>query len=98
LSGSKDQPIPSGESIAKRKISYAIIWAAGRQRDDALMSDAQIDTSQNDRPAYFSSDGKRPAITINQGETSFFGRPHRFEPSNVLFLLATNSKVVLLNP
>jgi prepilin-type processing-associated H-X9-DG protein len=99
--GSKDQPIPSGESIAKRKISYA--YYMGRRAgnaSDALMSDAQIDTlPKTTGQPIFSADGKPPGNNHKSGGNFLFSDGHTDSSSPMSsFLLATNSKVVLLNP
>jgi prepilin-type processing-associated H-X9-DG protein len=99
--GSKDQPIPSSESIAKRKISYA--YYMGRRPGDAseaLMSDAQINTlPKTSGQPIFSLDGKPPGNNHKSGGNFLFCDGHvDSSPPMSSFSLATNSKVVLLNP
>lgn len=101
--GSKDSELPGGESILKRKISYA--YYMGRSStdgaQDALMSDRQVDTqSKSPNQALFSSTGKPPGnnhrqfggnILFCDGHVDKSGAPSAFS-------LVVTQGVVLLNP
>jgi prepilin-type N-terminal cleavage/methylation domain-containing protein/prepilin-type processing-associated H-X9-DG protein len=101
--GSKDSQLPGGESISKRKISYA--YYMGRTSADgaqeALMSDRQVDTqSKSPNQALFSSDGKPPANNHRQsGGNILFcdGHADRSDPRSSFSLVVTQG-IVLLNP
>ena len=100
--GSKDSPLPSGESFSNRKISYA--YYMGRSTNDTaavLMSDCQI----NNQPKatsqlVFSSTGKPPGNNHrNAGGNFLFGDGHaEMCPPNAGFSLLLTQGVVLLNP
>jgi prepilin-type N-terminal cleavage/methylation domain-containing protein len=100
--GTKESPLPEGESFEKRRISYS--YYMGRRASDStepLMSDAQI----NDEPKIrakqvFSSDGKKPGnnhhkyggnIMNCDGNVEMIGTK---APSS----LTLTQGVVLLNP
>jgi prepilin-type processing-associated H-X9-DG protein/prepilin-type N-terminal cleavage/methylation domain-containing protein len=101
--GSKDSELPGGESIAKRKISYA--YYMGRTSNDgaqdALMSDRQVDTqSKSQNQALFSSDGKPPGNNHKQkGGNILFcdGHADHSDPRSSFSLVVTQG-IVLLNP
>jgi prepilin-type N-terminal cleavage/methylation domain-containing protein/prepilin-type processing-associated H-X9-DG protein len=100
---SKDSQLPGGESIAKRKISYA--YYMGRTSSDgaqdALMSDRQVDTqSKSQNQALFSSDGKPPGNNHKQfGGNILFcdGHTDHSDPRSSFSLVVTQG-IVLLNP
>ena len=100
--GSKDDPLPSGESLRKWKISYA--YYLGRRLSDnaePLMSDRQVDSlSKVSGQAAFSSTGKAPGNNHDKsGGNVLFSDGHvqRTGP-NAAFPLALSSGVTLLNP
>jgi prepilin-type N-terminal cleavage/methylation domain-containing protein/prepilin-type processing-associated H-X9-DG protein len=101
--GSKDSELPGGESIAKRKISYA--YYMGRTANDgaseALMSDRQVDTqSKSQNQALFSGDGKPPGNNHRQyGGNILFcdGHADHSDPRSSFSLVVTQG-IVLLNP
>jgi prepilin-type processing-associated H-X9-DG protein len=100
--GSKDSPLPAGESFLKRKISYA--YYMGRGSNDAaqvLLSDAQVNTNAKaaGQPA-FSLTGKAPGNNHHKyGGNFLFGDGHMERtPPVVPFALGLTSGVVLLNP
>ncbi|MEI6782979.1 MAG: prepilin-type N-terminal cleavage/methylation domain-containing protein [Verrucomicrobiota bacterium] len=97
-----DSPPPQGESIRKRRISYA--YYMGRRAEDSqqvLMSDAQVDT----RPKAagedaFSRTGKPPGNNHGQMGGNFLFCDGRAEsaPPRLPFSLLLTQGVVLLNP
>ncbi|SPE55665.1 conserved hypothetical protein [Verrucomicrobia bacterium] len=100
--GGSDWTPPSGESIRKRKISYA--YYMGRHASDAgevLMSDRQVDTNAKAAGQYvFSGTGKPPGNNHNKyGGNLLFcdGHVDRIPPRAPFPLVATQG-VVLLNP
>ena len=100
--GSKDISLPAGESIAKRKISYAYVM--GRRATDSgevLMTDRQVDASAKGRQQLiFSPDGKAPGNNHHRyGGNYLFGDGH-LEMSDQLAAFPINLPpgVVLLNP
>jgi prepilin-type processing-associated H-X9-DG protein len=101
--GSKDSDRPGGESILKRKISYA--YYMGRVSSDgaqeALMSDRQVDTqSKSQNQALFSSTGKPPGNNHKQyGGNILFcdGHADHSDPRAAFSLVVTQG-IVLLNP
>ena len=98
----KDLAWPAGESIAKRRISYA--YYMGRRRSDTaevLMSDQQVDTlAKAAGQLAFSATGDAPGN--NHGKTGgnfLFGDGHtEWTPARVPFPLVLSPGVVLLNP
>jgi len=61
--GSKDGPLPEGESFAKEKISYACYMGRGSNDgpDEAFITDAQVnDLAKVKGQQIFSVDGKKP--------------------------------------
>ena len=99
--GSKDEQLPSGESIAKRKISYS--YYMGRkpgEYGDALMTDAQINTlSKAPGQQAFSTNNLPPGNNHKSGGNVLFADGHvDSTPPLAAFSLATTSGVVLLNP
>lgn len=99
---SEDAALPAGESIAKRKISYA--YYMGRRRTGApevLMSDQQVDTlAKAVGQAAFSISGAGPGNNHGKSGGNFlFGDGHaETTPARVPFSLALPPGVVLLNP
>jgi competence protein ComGC len=100
--GSKDAPVPGGESIRQRKISYA--YYMGRRATDgsqALMSDQQVDTrSKTAGAAAFSSTGKPPANNHDKlgGNFLFCDGTTVSTPPRIPFSLTLTQGVILLNP
>ena len=100
--GSKDAPLPSGESILRRKISYA--YYMGRQQPDAseaLMSDRQVDTnSKSAGQLAFSDTGKPPGNNHYKYGGNVLFCDGRVEPTaaRLAFSLVVTQGVVLLNP
>jgi prepilin-type N-terminal cleavage/methylation domain-containing protein/prepilin-type processing-associated H-X9-DG protein len=101
--GSKDSNLSGGESILKRKISYA--YYMGRTSTDgaqeALMSDRQVDTqSKSQNQALFSTTGKPPGNNHKQfGGNILFcdGHADHSDPRSSFSLVVTQG-IVLLNP
>jgi prepilin-type N-terminal cleavage/methylation domain-containing protein/prepilin-type processing-associated H-X9-DG protein len=100
--GSKDSPLPAGESLRTNKISYA--YYMGRHSGgapSALMSDAQVNTnSKSAGDAIFSATGKAPGNNHHQfGGNILFNDGHvESSPTNLVSALPANAGVVLLNP
>jgi len=100
--GSKDAPIPSGESFANRKISYA--YYMGRRAADsqaALMSDKQVDTQAKAvGQVLFSTNGKAPANNHHRygGNVLFCDGRAELSLARSEFSLGLTQGVVLLNP
>ena len=100
--GSKDKPLPGGESLRKQRISYA--YYMGRRLTNAmelLMSDRQIDTrgrAAGERA--FSDTGKPPGNNHHKyGGNFLFSDGHvESTPARVPFSLETTQGIVLLNP
>ena len=99
---SKDSLLPGGESIAKRRISYA--YYMGRSSGDAqeaLLTDRQVDTkSKAVNQPVFSSTGKPPGNNHkkNGGNILFCDGHVEASPPNSAFSLVLTQGVVLLNP
>lgn len=100
--GSKDSPIPNGDSIRNRRISYA--YYMGRSSKDTngvLMSDQQINTaSKAAGDPVFSDTGKPPGNNHHKfGGNFLFCDGHvEANPSRAAFSLVITQSVVLLNP
>ena len=100
--GGKGPILPAGESIAKRKISYA--YYMGRRRPavaDVLMSDQQVDAlAKSARQLAFSAAGEAPGNNHGRfGGNFLFGDGHtELTPARVPFPLVLSPGVVLLNP
>jgi prepilin-type N-terminal cleavage/methylation domain-containing protein/prepilin-type processing-associated H-X9-DG protein len=100
--GSKDAPLPSGESFRRHKISYA--YYMGRRAADSqqvLMSDQQVNTQSKAAGEYaFSTTGKPPGNNHDKlGGNFLFGDGHaEATPPRVPFSLTLTDGVVLLNP
>ena len=99
---SKDAAPPSGESLARRTISYA--YFMGRQHRDAqevLMSDRQIDTlAKTAGQLAFSTNGQAPGNNHQKSGGNFlFGDGHvETTPARLPFSLVLPPGIVLLNP
>lgn len=99
---SGDPALPSGESIAKRRISYA--YYMGRRRTSApevLMSDQQVDTlAKSAGQLAFSVTGAAPGNNHGKSGGNFlFGDGHaEATPARVPFSLVLTPGVVLLKP
>jgi len=100
--GSKDAPLPPGESLTKHKISFA--YYMGRRSGGtpaALMSDAQVNTeSKSAGDPVFSANGKPPGnnhskfggnLLLSDGHVELSG-------TQASFSLVFAQGVVLLNP
>lgn len=99
---SKDGPLPGGESIASRRISYA--YYMGRKSgspDDALVTDRQIDArSKAVNQQVFSVSGKSPGNNHKAGGGNVLFCDGHVQPCppNAPFSLVLTQGVVLLNP
>ena len=100
--GSKDAPIPPGESIRPLRISYA--YYMGQRSSDTfvpLMSDRQVDTGPREAgQVAFSTTGKAPGNNHEKrgGNFLFSDGQVRFTPPQVPFALGLTQGLVLLNP
>lgn len=100
--GSKDDDLPSGESIRKRRISYS--YYMGRDKKDTaevLLSDKQVNSlakALND--PVFSDTGKPPGNNHHKFGGNFLFVDGRLEHSSnrAAFNLNLGPGVVLLNP
>ena len=99
---SKDAPLPSGESIRQRKISYAYYMGrTAAEPDAALMSDRQVDTlGRAVGQIAFSTTGKPPGNNHGErGGNILFGDGRvEFSPPQVPFAIGLTQGIVLLNP
>jgi prepilin-type N-terminal cleavage/methylation domain-containing protein/prepilin-type processing-associated H-X9-DG protein len=100
--GSKDKPLPEGESFHERKISYA--YYMGRRPTDSaevLMSDAQIDTKPKiaGQPI-FSQNGKSPGNNHHKYGGNFLFCDGHTDSSGTTapFSIVATQGVALLNP
>jgi prepilin-type processing-associated H-X9-DG protein len=100
--GSKDPPLPAGESFRQHKISYA--YYMGRRAVEAqevLMSDEQVDARSRTSGDYaFSSTGKPPGNNHGKlgGNLLFCDGRAEPAPAKVPFSIVLTQGVVLLNP
>ena len=100
--GSKDSQLPSGESFARRKISYA--YFMGRRLSDsqeALLTDRQVNTQpKNAGQNLFSTTGKPPGNNHHKyGGNCLFADGHvEMISATVPFSLVWTQGVMLLNP
>ncbi|MCX6928658.1 MAG: type II secretion system protein [Verrucomicrobia bacterium] len=100
--GSKDAPLPAGESFRQRKISYA--YYMGRSAADSqqvLMSDQQVNTLPKAAGGYaFSTTGKPPGNNHDKlgGNLLFCDGRAESTPARLPFSLLFTQGVVLLNP
>jgi len=100
--GGRDPQIPSGEPLAKHKISYA--YYMGRRLDipqSVLMSDRQVDTQPKAAGEFvFSPNGKPPGNNHHKYGGNFLLGDGSVQPSpaQLTFSLPASPGVVLLNP
>jgi prepilin-type processing-associated H-X9-DG protein len=100
--GSKDAPLPPGESFRNRRISYA--YYMGRwltNSSEALMSDRQVDTlAKSAGQLAFSNTGKAPGNNHNKfgGNFLFCDGHMELTPPLVPFAIGLAQGVTLLNP
>jgi hypothetical protein len=100
--GGRDPLIPSGEPLSKYKISYA--YYMGRRLDGSLLpllSDRQINTEpKRAGEMVFSPDGKPPGNNHHKFGGNFLMSDGsvQFSPAQLMFSLAEEPGVVLLNP
>lgn len=100
--GSKDPPLPAGESFRQRRISYAYFMGRySTKLPAALMSDRQVNDQPKAPNAYaFSSSGQPPGNNHGKAGGNFlFVDGHvEFSPPELAFSLGPTQGVVLLNP
>lgn len=98
--GSKDSTPPSGESIAKRKLSYAYYMGRKKGTQEALLTDQQIDSLSKAAGQFaFSATGSSPGNNHDKGGNVLFGDGHvEASPARLPFSLVFTQGVVLLNP
>jgi len=100
--GSKDKPIPEGESFENRRISYA--YYMGQRlgsSGELLMSDQQVDALPKIKgQRVFSTDGKRPGNNHHRYGGNLLYGDGRVEMISAIapFSLLATQGVVLLNP
>ena len=100
--GTKDPPLPAGQSFGQHKISYA--YYMGRRAGDSqqvLMSDQQVNSQSKAAGEYaFSSTGKPPGNNHGKRGGNFLFCDGRAEPGSARtpFSLVLTQGVVLLNP
>ncbi len=100
--GSKDASLPSGESFARRRSSYA--YFMGRRAADAqevLMTDKQVNTQpKNTGDPVFSNTGKPPGNNHHKYGGNYLFGDGRMDmgPPAAPFSLTWTQGVVLLNP
>lgn len=100
--GSKDSPLPPGESLRKGRISYS--YYMGRksgETDAALLTDKQVGSnSKRTGELLFSDTGKKPGNNHHKygGNVLFTDGSVRMSPSAAAFDLPLRSNVILLNP
>ena len=100
--GSKDPPLPAGESFRQHKISYAYYMGRSkREPQSELMSDEQVNTQSRRNGEYtFSTTGKPPGNNHGKLGGNFLlcdGSVQGF-PARVPFSIVLTQGVVLLNP
>ena len=100
--GSKDPPLPAGESFRQRKISYAFYAGRGSADTQAvLMSDRQVDAEAKEAGQFaFSNTGKPPGNNHDRFGGNFLFGDGRTEsaPAQAPFSLVLTQGVRLLNP
>ena len=98
--GSQDPPIPSGESITNRQISYAYYMGRMAASADVLITDRQVDTrAKASGQNVFSATGRPPGNNHEKGGNFLFCDGHMLTVSvNAPFALDLTNGVVLLNP
>ena len=100
--GGKDRPLPSGESFADRRISYA--YSMGRRIDEGrelLMTDRQVDANPKGvKQPIFSQNGKPPGNNHHKFGGNYLFCDGSLEPGPALarFPVTISSNVTLLNP
>jgi len=101
--GSSEKPLPSAQSFADRRISYA--YYMGRRSSNgagrSLMSDRQVNTLPKAlKEQLFSPDGKKPANNHHKfgGNILFCDGDIQVSPAKSAFALPLPPNVVLLNP
>jgi prepilin-type N-terminal cleavage/methylation domain-containing protein len=100
--GSKDSPLPAGESLRKGRISYA--YYMGRTASDGesvLASDKQVNTQAKDAgQQVFSENGKAPGNNHHKygGTFLFCDGGMKSSPPAAAIPLPLGTNVVLLNP
>jgi prepilin-type N-terminal cleavage/methylation domain-containing protein/prepilin-type processing-associated H-X9-DG protein len=100
--GSKDKPVPAGDSLVKHKISYA--YYQGRRSgepNEVLVTDHQVDTlSKSIGQAVFSTSGAAPGNNHGKAGGNFLFCDGHVESGgpNTPFSLVLTQGVVLLNP
>jgi prepilin-type N-terminal cleavage/methylation domain-containing protein len=100
--GGRDSQIPSGEPLARHKISYA--YYMGRRLDTpqaVLMSDRQVDTQPKVAGEFvFSPNGKPPGNNHHKYGGNFLlcDGSVQDSPAQLTFSLPATQGVVLLNP
>jgi prepilin-type processing-associated H-X9-DG protein len=100
--GSGDAPLASGESFAKKKISYAYFMGrARRMTREILMSDRLVDAlPKTTGQIAFSTTGKPPGNNHGKAGGNFLFTDGHTEttPAMIPFSLVIPPDVVLLNP
>jgi len=100
--GSGDSPLASGESIAKKKISYAYFMGRGRANGvEVLMSDQLVDALPKAAGQMaFSMTGKSPGNNHEKIGGNFLFTDGHVEatPATLPFSLVIPPGIVLLNP
>lgn len=100
--GSKDSPLPAGESLTKGRISYA--YYMGRRVSDTgtiLLSDKQVNTQAKQAgEMVFSENGKSPGNNHHKygGTILFIDGEMKSSPPLATIPLPLATNVVLLNP
>jgi prepilin-type N-terminal cleavage/methylation domain-containing protein len=100
--GSKDSPLPAGESLRKGRISYA--YYMGRSTAESgsvLLSDKQVNTQAKDAgQKVFSETGKAPGNNHHKygGTFLFCDGDMKSSPATTAIALPLGTNVVLLNP
>jgi prepilin-type N-terminal cleavage/methylation domain-containing protein/prepilin-type processing-associated H-X9-DG protein len=99
-SGSKNAVPPAGDSIAKRKISYAYYMGRKKGTAEPLMSDEQVDATAKAAGSFaFSISGKGPGSNHEKSGNLLFGDGHAESvPARLPFSLVFPQGIVLLNP
>ena len=99
--GSSDSASPSGESIRKRRISYAYYMGLGQTNQQVLMSDRQVNTTAKAAGQLtFSDDGKPPGNNHRQfgGNLLYCDGHVELAPSKTKIPLPVDPGETLLNP
>ena len=100
--GSKDAPLPGGESFRTRKISYAYYMGrTSTNGQQVLLSDKQVNTrAKAAGQAVFSTSGKPPGNNHRQfgGNFLFCDGHAEMSPAELPFALGLTNSEALLNP